>query len=317
MLATILMAAAGCDKARGMVQAMQAASAPETEPSDALDLRSHPTILFQVFGESNDPRMIPIAAIDKGVIKPVSLSSLGWKQFDATFLRAGREYSLYREGEDRGAVRVTQGMWERRGEPLYALPGCERLVPLAAVQLQSTTKSEFTVELLAANVKLGHQRAPSPFSPAEVTRIAHDVSYADGGADINPAVLDALDFHAVGVQTGATAWPTIVASFIDPSTENATSTSTRTAHLLIVADRDSTGHYRPSFVHRVNGPLATSEFRRYFDHLDVDGDGTDEIALQGWQFGGETFLTLLSYKDGHWTERFRSRSQWCLDPARG
>ena len=39
----------------------------------------------------------------------------------------------------------------------------------------------------------------------------------------------------------------------------------------------------------------------------------DEILLEGWQFGGDTFLTVLGWKNGKWGEVYRARSNWCLD----
>ena len=49
------------------------------------------------------------------------------------------------------------------------------------------------------------------------------------------------------------------------------------------------------------------------DDVDVAGDGTAELVLEGWKFGGDTFLLFLQYTNGAWTELFRGRSNWCLD----
>jgi hypothetical protein len=39
----------------------------------------------------------------------------------------------------------------------------------------------------------------------------------------------------------------------------------------------------------------------------------DEIILEGWTYGGDTFLTVLGWKNGKWSEVYRARSNWCLD----
>ena len=52
-------------------------------------------------------------------------------------------------------------------------------------------------------------------------------------------------------------------------------------------------------------PSGTAEFRRYIDHLDINGDGIDEIVLEGWQFAGETYVSVLGYANGEWSEVFR------------
>jgi hypothetical protein len=151
-------------------------------------------------------------------------------------------------------------------------------------------------------------------APAEIARIARGVAVEVAqAAGIKPQVLDSLDFHAVSFPSGATKSNTIVASFIDPSAEKSSSTGARTTHILLVADKDSAGAWHASFAHRINGPLAAAAFRRYFDHLDLTGDGVDEIILEGWTYGGDTFLTVLGWKNGKWSEVYRARSNWCLD----
>lgn len=140
--------------------------------------------------------------------------------------------------------------------------------------------------------------------------VARDVAASVG---IKDAALDSLNFRALAIYTGLSSAPTIFASFIDESADHPMSVASRTTHLVIVADKDSSGKYRATFRHRISGPLAAAGFRRYFDHLDIDGDGIDEIVLQGWQFGGDTFLSVLGWREGKWQEIFRSRANWCLD----
>ena len=130
---------------------------------------------------------------------------------------------------------------------------------------------------------------------------------------INAATLDSLDFHAVSFPSGVGAAPTIVAAFIDPEADNPASLNVRTTHLLLIANRDSAGAYVPTFIHRVNGALADAEFRRFVDHLDLTGDGVDEIVLEGWRFGGAASLTILGWRDGKWVTVYRTRPTWCLD----
>ena len=320
MLATILMVATGCDKAKAFLQAGQAAGPPRIPAGEELNLTPHPVIVFQVFGETGDARMVPLAALVGGKLKQIQLTPDNWQRFDTQYLRRGKSYTIYQDGHASGTAEVRQGMWERPAQALYSLPGCKTLTPLAAVRANaSRVRNDFTLEFLASNGALGVVRAPQPVAPNEIARIARGVAEQVAlGAGIKPKLLDSLDFHAVAFPSGATKTNTIVASFIDPSAENASSPGARTTHLLIVADRDSAGTWRATFTHRINGPLVAAAFRRFFDHLDLTGDGVDEIILEGWQFGGDTFLTILGWKDGKWSEVYRARSNWCLDerPAR-
>jgi hypothetical protein len=310
------MVATGCDKAKEFVRAGQTAGPPQLSPGEELDLAGKPDVLFQVFGESGDPRMVPIAAIVGGKMKPIRLSAAGWHKFDEMYQRPGKSYSLYQSGISSGTVDVKRGMWSDTADALYALPGCATLTPMASVKVNGRLASDFTLEFLASTTSaMGKPRAGAAMNQDTVNRIArtlgHDVAKSVG---INEAKLDSLSFRAIAFYTGASATPTIIASFIDGSAAKPASIATRTTHLVIIADRDSSGGaYRATFSHRINGPLAAAAFRRYFDHLDIDGDGVDEIVLQGWQFGGDTFLSVLGWREHKWQEIYRTRANWCLD----
>src|SRR5688500_5571335 len=181
-LVTIVTVVAGCDKAKGFVGGERPAP-PEIAPGEALNLAARPHILFQIFGEKEDPRMIPIAAIEDGQLKAIALSSTGWHQLDAMYLRRGKTYKLYQDGRTRGTVTVRQGMWERPETPLYTLPGCQALTPLASVTVTGLTKSSYTVEALAASFDRPAARAPKPLPIAEIARTGSPVEIEAGAPD--------------------------------------------------------------------------------------------------------------------------------------
>ena len=313
------MVASGCDKAKEFVRAGRASGPPQVAPAEELDLSANPDIVFQVFGEASDPRMIPVASIRGGELQPIVLSEGGWRRFDARYLRRGKSYALYQDGRVSGSVEVARGMWESAGDPLYVLPNCHTLTPLAAVRVaDGHPRTGFTVELIASTARLGSQRRTATLPHGELVRIAREAAAEAGpGVHITLKTLDSLDFHAESFVSGASAAPTVVASFIDPAAEGARSPGTVTTHILVIADRDSTGAYHVTYAHRLHGPLGTASFRRYFDHLDLTGDGVDEIILEGWPYGGDTFLSVLGWKDGRWREVFRTRPNWCLDERQG
>lgn len=311
-LVTIVTVVTGCDKAKGFIGGDRPAP-PEIAPGEALNLAARPDILFQVFGEKEDPRMIPIAAIEDGQLKTIALSSTGWHQFDAMYLRRGKAYKLYQDGRVRGAVTVRQGMWERPDNPLYELPGCQGLTPLASVSVTGMTKSSYTVEALAASFERTASRPPKPLPDAELTKTGRQIAIEAGGPEnVNAKMLDVLDFRAVAINTGATNSPTIVASYLDPTASEAGSATANTVHLFVIADRDVDG-YAPTMSHVVNGPIAGALYRRFFDHLDLTGDGIDEIVAEEWRIGQESSLLVLAWANGRWREIFRGRSSWCLD----
>src|SRR5687767_6884604 len=181
-LVTIVTVVTGCDKAKGFIGGDRPAP-PEIAPGEALNLAARPHILFQIFGEKEDPRMIPIAAIEGGQLKKIALSSTGWRQLDAMYLRGGKTYKLYQDGRSKGTVTVRQGMWERPETPLYTLPGCQALTPLASVSVTGMTKSSYTVEALASSFERSAARAAKPIPDAELARTGRKMAIEAGAAE--------------------------------------------------------------------------------------------------------------------------------------
>ncbi len=310
LLATILTAALGCDKAKSRTDTPASA---HREARNTLDLSVHPTILFQVFGGGDDLRMIPIAALRDGRIVRIVLSDAGWHRFDARYLRKGTKYTVYRDGQANGTVEVKRGMWEPGSSPLYDLPNCTLPTPIAAVTVDPVPQTG-TVELLASNGDLGRAHPVRSMTKEEIRLSGRTVGYRAGkGADLGRATLDSLDFEAIAIPTGVATVPTLIAAFSDPAIGRTPVTVATTAHLFVIADIDSAGEYQPTYMQRVNGPVEIAEFRSYYDHLPLTGGSTDNIVLQGWHFGEGTFLSILAFEQGRWFEQFRTRTGWCLD----
>jgi hypothetical protein len=309
LIATILAVAAGCDKAKAVLGLGRPPEPAGPPPEARLDLSKRPDIMFQLFGERDDPRMVPVAAIIDGTLKPIELTASGWREFDAMYTRSNKSYPLYQDGLAIGEVRVRRGMWERRDEPLYSLPGCRLVTPLSAVSIETEARLSYTVEALVMTPGVSVRAKPAMKPPkgleAQARRLAFDVARAAG---IDSSGLRPSAFRSIAINTGATKSPTIVASFLDPES---TDKNGSTAHVFAMADDAGRG-YEPTFRHTAAGLVGGAEFRRYIDHVDINGDGVDEIVLEGWQFAGETFVSILGFSNGEWREVFRGRSSWCL-----
>ena len=319
LVATILTVAAGCDKANGAIDlakrevARREASDAEPPAAEQLDLSRRPTILFQVFGEHDDPRMIPVAAIVGGAPRRIVLSSQKWRAFDTLYTPAGAEIPLYRDGARAGTARVKRGMWDK-GAALYSLPGCKRLTPLAAVEAVGVPAAEYTLEYLAASTQLGGAHpGVGDVRGGDAARLARTIGEAVVKEEgITRAMLADLDLRAIAVPTGTTKEPTLVAAFMPPPSLHADSRTQTTTHVFALADARPDG-YAVTYRHTAHGPTADAEFRRYVDHLDVDGDGVDEIVLEAWRTGSDSHLLILSFRDGQWREVFATSGNWCLD----
>jgi len=320
LAASILMAMQGCDKTSGDAAAATVPRQPDdarlvvaATSTDTTDLSRHPHILYQVFGERDDPRLVPVAALMDGRIRPIVLSPAGWARFDSLYHQPGTSYTIYQDGRDAGWARITRRMWGEGEDPLYTLPRCESLTPLAAAQVKAPPPVGYLVEHIATDAPVappaqrGRRSGTTDANLAEARRIATSVAET-AGMDRN--TIAALDFRAVAVNTGATDDPTLVVSLIDPA--SGSSDSGPATHVFVLADRMD-GDYAPSYTRVVRGNAARTEYRRYMDHLDLTGDGQDELVVEGWSSGHESHILILQFNQGRWTEVFQGRPSWCLD----
>jgi hypothetical protein len=305
--------AAACDKLKG---AVAGGDAPAFIPADALDLTTNPDILFQVFGERSEPRILPLAALIDGTLKPIYLAPDGWRQFAALYEKKGTRYRLYDDGRDIGSITIRQGMWDNPNVPLYSLPNCSALLPIAAVKLETKAELGFTVDLLATSARLAPPGARPAMPEAEIRRLGRELGHIVGESQGIPSkALEGLNFRAFAVNTGATARPTIIASFIDP-TGGTGEDGESLGHVFVIADVREDGAYVPTFSHAFAGSTAGAEYRIYLNHLDLTGDGIQELVLEARLTRGGSYVAVLSYQNGGWQETFQSRSNWCLDERR-
>jgi hypothetical protein len=293
-VASILMVGAACDN-----------NAETAEVVHHTSLANKPNVIFLLFGDRSDPRLLPVATSIEGQVTPVSLDAQGWRDFDHLYLRAGTSISLYRDGRPDGDATIRRGMWEG-STPLYKLPACKALKPLAAMLPRPGESREVMLERIASSEPL----APAPARPAIPKRtldsaaaLALRVAQREG---ITKKSRAELDLAVSAIATGSTGWPTLVASYM----ERGGGMQGTPRHLFILADSGSDG-YQPSFVHSAEDTLP--EFRRFIDHADITGDGVDELLMEGWRNGGDSYLLFLRYTNGKWVEMARGGTSWCAD----
>lgn len=272
------------------------------------NLSGKPNVVFLMFGDRADPRLLPVATTMDGQVAPVSLSAQGWRDFDRIYLRSGTKISLYRDGKPDGDGVIKRGMWEG-STPLYKLPRCRSLKPLAAMTPRPDESREVMLERIASSERL----APAPVRPPipkgtldTAAALAVRIAQREG---ITKRSRAELDLAVNAMSTGATSMPTLVASFM----ERGGGIGGSPRHLFILADSGE-GGYRTSFVHSAEDSLP--EFRRLIDHADITGDGIDEILLEGWRNGGDSYLLFLHYSNGKWREMTRGATSWCADPKK-
>ncbi len=293
----------GCDKAKD-----EQADAP---PPPSFDVATRPPLVFQAFGNRDSTRLVPIAAVIDGQLKPIELPAADWRRLDSAYFGAGAEYPVFQDGQVVGHVKVTRRMWEPDSEPLYELPGCRDVRPMAAVTLSTTVPLDPAFEFLSLSTPHAggggpHTPPPNLFATARAMAVI-----ALGSQQLDAADIDTASFHARALQTSAAAKPTILASQVDANAGDAGPGAGHTTHFLVLADDDGKG-YQPTYTHLELGEARTVEFQRLIDHLDVSGDGTEELFLEAWRYGNDNDLVILSRTNGKWRETLRIRQQWCV-----
>ena len=296
-LAGILMFAVACDK-----PVVGAAVARAT------NLAGKPLALFLVFGDRADARALPFATITGARVAPITLDSAGWHLFDRLYLQPGSNLSVYRDGTPLVSGAVRRGMWSD-AEPLYKLPACRSLRPLAALTLPGDGRIPPSVELLATSVPLAPPASRPAASAADLDSARAFAARAGQRAGLTRGAREELDLVVQGIQTGATDRPTLLASYM----EKGGGGGAHPRHLFALADIGVEG-YASTYAHVAAD--SAPEFRRLIDHLDLTGDGTDELLLEGWRQGGESFLVVMQFVGGRWHEAARGTSSWCADLKR-
>ena len=270
-------------------------------------LASKPNVLFLLFGDKGDPRLLPIAALTNGRIKPLTLDASGWRGFDSLYFTAGAHFPLYERGVGAGDAVVRRGMWDGP-DPLYKLPGCRALRPLAAVTLTGKPISAVMLELLATSDTLSASKPHAPVVKADEDSAVAALNRIGQHEGLTASAREELDEQTLAVMTGATSHPTLIGSFL----ERGSGVNGKPRHLFEISDySDSTQSYVRTFLH-VPGD-SEREFRRLIDHLDLTGDGIDEIVLEGWRVGSDSYLIVLHYANGRWREAARGATSWCAD----
>jgi len=302
---SILAVAAGCDKAKQDAD-------EDRPPPPSFDVATKPPLVFQVFGTADSTRLVPIAAVIGGTVKPIVLPEADWKRLDSTYFQPGTQYTVYRDGQPAGAVTVTRRMWEPDSEPLYDLPGCREVRPMAAVTLKTSIALDPAFEFLALSVARPGV-SPAAAAPRDVAAAARALALTALSAEqLDSTDIDTAAFSARALHVAGEGKPTIVASQVDANAGDTGPGAGHTTHFLLLGDDPDGAGYRVSYRHLQSGEARTVEFQRLLDHLDLTGDGTDEVFVESWRYASDNDLVVLSRANGKWHESLRVQQNWCV-----
>lgn len=300
-VAIILTGASGCDK--------HARSEALAEPIHLqTSLAGKPTVLFLLFGDRGDPRLLPVATVGHGRVSAIVLDAEGWHKFDQLYFKPGARVAIYRNGGSIGSAVVSRGMWNG-GAPLYKLPGCRALRPLAAATLDSVPPDLTSLELVGTSDPLPPSAPRPAVVQADLDSARALAIRAAQRAGLTSSVRDELDLTVSAVYTGISSQPTLVATYM----EKGSGAAPHPRHLFALSDSTAAG-YAVSYFHAPKDSVP--ELRRMIDNVDLTGDGVDEIVLEGWRPGSDSYLVIMRYVNGGWHEMARGTSDWCADPPK-
>ena len=301
---SILALAAGCDKAKKAEE--------DRPPPPSFDVSTKPTLVFEAFGSADTTRLVPIAAIIDGQVKPIVLPPADWKRLDSLYFQAGTEYPVFRDGQPAGTVTVTRRMWEPDSEPSYALPGCRDVRPMATVTLKTRVALDPAFEFLSLSTSRPGV-AQSSTGPRDLVAAVRALALTALRAEqLDTADIDTASFSARALHVTSGAPPTLVASQVDANAGDTGPGAGHTTHFLLLGDNLDGKGYQLTYRHLESGEARTVEFQRLLDHLDITGDGTDEIFVESWRYASTTDLVVLSRSSGKWHELLRVQQDWCV-----
>lgn len=304
-IASILALLSACDKP-------QEQPVPDVPAAPLTAVSPTSTVLFQVYGSKDEPRLVPIAIADGGHLAPLNLDAEGWRVLDSMFFAKGAKLPIYRNGAETGTVEVMRGMWSDDGE-LYSLPGCGLLLPQAVGKLAAKGFVEASVEYLASTTPLLQPKETRTVPKESATAGRTLANTVAAAKEVGAEELSGLEFISRWLPTGAgPSGNTLFASFIDPNAGDAGPGAGHTTMLMALAE-DSAGTLASSYQHVSTGEARSVAFQRLVNHADLDGDGIDEIIVEEWKYAATPEFAVLKYAQGKWRTVFRVSQAWCLD----
>ncbi len=223
------------------------------------------------------------------------------RSFAAEYLTPGLEFTLFSDGAQVGSFRAESFAVDER----YC-----RVRPQVQGRIELTSAATTVQKFLAVPAREGSELGYGTYSPVTQTTDLRNTSLRmalrvlrDVGVFLPGDVIDIRrDIQIFRAGPGAT--PTVVATFVYAD-DLAVGPAPREAYSIFLAadDDDGTG-YRRTYVDYRSDSRDGKGAARYFDHLDIDRDGSDEVVLEVM---GERsmWLSTLSRQGGVWVEEYR------------
>lgn len=316
VIAVIVTVAQGCDNVTwGGVDVrlqgppsrdgLDVAAAPAAGPEDEVPTVPVPAVPILMAGERDGARATLTIV---GEVGPGGLAEFSWDDPSSAepgpvaraLLAPGKEFVLFSEGVRVGRlVADAFGMDDSFCTPRPTVSGVVEIVPSAAgaSRFLALPAAQATARPYGTYRSLDHdydQRVASLRLAGEAIPVV--------GAPWPASVLETrADIQAFRLE-GATA-PAIAATFLYRD-RLAVESAPDAAYSLFILGERGTGDYEASYTWYRPVDTAGKGAPRFFDHLDLDGDGVAEVILE--VFGQDSrWFAGLARRNGTWTTAFQ------------
>jgi len=260
-------------------------------------------VLYMGYRDGEEATLVPVAEIRPEGLYPIEgIGSVeASRSFAAEHLTPGLAFTLFSDGAQVGSFSAETFAVDER----YC-----RVRPQVRGRIELTSAASTVQKFLAVPAREGSELGYGTYSPVVQTTDLRNTSLRmalrvlrDVGVFLPGDVIDIRrDIQVFRAGPGAT--PTVVATFVSAD-DLAVGPAPREAYsIFLAANDDDGGGYRRTYVDYRSDSRDGKGAARYFDHLDVDGDGSDEVVLEVM---GERFMWLstLTRQGGVWVEGYR------------
>ena len=260
-------------------------------------------VLYLGYRDGDQATLVPVAEIRPEGLFPIEgIGSVeASRSFAAEHLTPGLEFTLFSDGAQVGSFSAEGFSVDERF--------C-RVRPQIRGNIELTSAAATVQKFLAVPVREGSELGYGTYSPVAQTTDLRNTSLRmalrvlrDVGVFLPGDVIDIRrDIQVFRARPGAT--PTVVATFVYADDLSVGPTPREAYSIFLAADDDDEAGYRRTYVDYRLGSRDGKGAARYFDHLDIDGDGSDEIVLE--VMGQRSmWLSTLSRRGGAWVEQYR------------
>lgn len=260
------------------------------------------TVLYLGHRAGGEATLVPVAEMRPGGLFPIGgAGSAEASRFVENYLAPGQEFTLFSDGTRVGSLSAeTFSVDERYCGVRPQIRGPIELTPAGAtiesfLALPAAEGSAFPYNAYSPVAQTGNLLVAS-------TTAMRQVVDAVGALSPGNVLSIRRDVQMFRARPGGA--PTVVATFVYRDDLAVGPAAAGAYSVFLAADDDEGTGYESTYVDYRLVSRDGKGAARYFDHLDIDGDGSEEVVLE--VLGEDSmWLSTLTRRGGAWMEAYR------------